>query len=183
MKFTNNKNIKTTIIMTCILLFFSCNNSSLMKSSKSSVYKLYTVIEYNREEELLLKLTDSSYVFRAKYMALEIGKWKRHKDSLFLFPYVYVYDDYSGCEKYNGVPHEYSISDNLENYYIPYRLYLPCGKDMIKDYTLEHHHLIDKGIWYIIEAFPLQDKKIKTSKKEKQIMNARRLYGGNFFDR
>lgn len=181
MKFTSDRIIKSTITTTCIFLFFSCNNSSLVRSSKSPVYKLYTAIEYNREEELFLKLTDSSYVFRAKYMALEIGKWKQCKDSLFLFPQMYVYDDYSGCEKYNGVPHEYSIDNDLEDYHVPYRLYLPCGKDKIKDCTLEHHHLIDKGIWYIIEPFPLQDKNIKATKKEKRIMEMRRLYGGNFF--
>ena len=149
----------------------------------SPMYKLYTGIDYNAEQELLLKTSDKSYVFSAKWMGTEIGTWERRLDSLFLFPQVYVYDNNKRCEVYNGVPFEYSTDTfpSLTSYSVPYRLYIFYEKDKIKDCTLEHHHLIEKGIWYIIENEPLQNRNIKAIKREKKIMEMRRLFGGEFF--
>lgn len=145
------------------------------------MYRLYTEIEYNDEQELLLKTSDKSYVFSAKWMGIEIGTWERRQDSLFLFPQVYVYDNCKRYEIYNGFPHEYFIDTSLVSHLVPYRLYISYEEDIIKDCTLEHHRLIEKGGWYIVDNEPLQDRNIKATKKEKKIIEMRRLFGGEFF--
>lgn len=171
MKYTNTKLLNLLTIVTCFPWLYSCCGTSFFHkkdTNMSPMYKLYTSIEYNDEQELLLVTSDKSYVFRAKWMGLEIGTWERKYDSLFLFPQVYVYDDNKRCEFYNGFPFEYSTDTSLVSYFVPYRLYICCGEDKIKDYTLEHHHLTEKGIWYIVENEPLQDRNIKATKKEKK---------------
>ena len=178
MNYINNKLVT---IAASILFFVSCSCIGFaQRNNVSPMYKLYTGIEYNGEEELLLKTSDSSYVYSSKWTGIEIGIWKQKNDSLLLFPKMHVYDNH--CEKYNGFLPEYSIDSTLVGYFIPYRLYVSCGKDEIKDCTLEHYHLENKEyVFCIISREPLHNRNIKATKKEKKIMNARRLYGGNFF--
>lgn len=175
------KSIKLATIGASILFFASCSGIGFVqRNNVSPMYTLYTGIEFNGEEELLLKASGNSYVYSSKWAGTEIGIWKRRKDSLFLFPQMHVYENH--CEKYNGFLPEYSIDSSLVGYSIPYRLYISCGKDEIKDYTLEHYHLENKEfVFCVISREPLSNRNIKATKKEKKTMEMRRSLGGEFF--
>ncbi|MBR4713775.1 MAG: hypothetical protein IKP27_08890 [Paludibacteraceae bacterium] len=184
MKYINIKLIKFLVLGFFVSQFFSCRKSSayFINGSQSPVYEFYSAIEFNREMDLLLRIPDRSYVFRAKFMGVEIGKWKVKKDSLFLYPKMNVNEGNDTCLIYNGYPYEYYIDDSLcVDPHIPYRLYISDGKNMIKDHTLEHFHFADSVAWYIIEPYPMKKRKIKATREEKNVLRCRRLYGCGFF--
>ncbi len=173
---------KHLAIGVCVHFFYSCGGSGFVTSKcvRSPVLELYTGIGYNMEMELLLRHSDKSYIYHTKFLGMEIGTWKRVKDSLFLYPQMYVTDDHDGCEMYKGLPWEYPV-DTLD-INIPYRLYIYDGKDNIVDHTLAHFHIeSDPRDDYYYTSTPLRKRKIQATREEKDVLKCRRLYGGRFF--
>jgi len=178
---------KYVLLGVVAVLSFSCRSTQIITSGRndSPVCELYTWIEYNREKELLLRIPDSTYMYYEKYLGIEIGLWKRVKDSLFLYPQIYIHDSHEECEKFGKIPPEYDMDSSFANITIPYRLYIYAKKEEIKDCTLEHFHIenkIDEDDFYVQEIrTPLKKRMIKSLKEEKRVMKRRHLYGENFF--
>lgn len=183
----SNVNINNCVFIgiALVLFFSSCSIQITSRKTNSSVCELYTAIDYNMEKELLLRIPDSTYIYHKKYLGMEIGIWKRTKDSLFLYPQMYIYDSHEGCEKFGKIPHEYYVNHSLDNITIPYRLYIYVEKDEIIDRTFEAHQIEDKvdndDVFVQEIRIPLKMRKIKAIKEEKKVMKSRYLYGGNFF--
>lgn len=167
-------------------LLFSCHSSKMVQAKirQSPVLELYSWIEYNREKELLLRIPNKSYVYYEKYYGIEIGKWQRKEDSLFLYPKMYIDDYLNKCEKVDNVSH--FVNPSYVKSPIPFRLYISIDKNKIVDHTIEHYHLEylfdseDDDYLQEIHA-TLTRRKIKATKIEKDVMMRRWLYGGSFF--
>lgn len=166
--------VKVGVPIALVALLFSCHSPRMIKAKirRSPVLELYSYIEYNREKELLLRMSSKSYIYYDKYSGVELGKWQRKDDSLFLYPRIHVDSDLGRCK----------IFDTLRDY----RLYIYTDKNNITERTIEHFHLDDmfdgEDDWMLQEIHaPLTRRKIKATKIEKDVMMRRWLYGGSFF--
>lgn len=184
---SHNIIVKIGVAIALVALSFSCHSPRMIKAKirQSPVLELYTKIAYNREKELLLRMPSKGYVYYEKYYGIEIGKWKRKEDSLFLYPKMHINDNLNNCEKVDNVL--YFGNPSFGKSPIPFRLYIYTDKNNITERTVEHFHLEemfdgeDDSFWHEIHA-PLTRRKIKATKIEKSVMTARWLYGERFFD-
>ena len=164
---------KLIILITMAQFLLSC-------SSQSEFFRLYSESTYNNDIDLILRTSDSSYVYsntlRTNWACnKEIGYWKETIDTLFLFPKVMIYND--SCTKYNPNNTVYATlrNDSIIEKSINYRVYLKGRDGKIKDHTIEYHFPNDSNAFSWNENFPLQRRKILQSKREKSVLYSRKV--------
>ena len=137
-------------------------------STESKIYSLYIGSQFKNDYSMLLYTVDSTYVYSHRIFG-EYGKYQIKGDTLFLNPkYIFT--------RNNAVPYDCMVSDYFgqEKKCVDRRVYI-IGRDYIKDITLPYFFVNDSLARSFNEEIPLMKVKIKQTKKEKSILNSRKV--------
>ena len=129
---------------------------------------MYIGSEFQNDYSILFYTVDSTYVYRHQIFG-EYGKYQIKRDTLFLYPnYTFT--------KSLSVPYDCMVSDYFgqEKKCVDRRVYI-IGRDYIKDITLPYFFVNDSLARSFNEENPLMKVKIKQTKKEKNILNSRKV--------